>query len=94
MLQQAEANKSLVGIRLLTILCMYVDDTILFCKVTNQTQSTIGQILDTYCYYAGQEINRQKSHMVFRIDTTLGKYLGVFVDDSRRNNGNLGELLD
>lgn len=44
---------------------MYADDIILFSKATRNDATTISRILDKYCLWSGQLVNRNKSDIFF-----------------------------
>lgn len=72
---------------------MYADDTILFFEATSAACAAIKQTLDLYGTLAGQDINKQKSSMVFSPNTphTFKKFLSSTFGVSYKPN--LGRYL-
>lgn len=44
---------------------MYVNDLVIYCKVTIQEAKEVIRFLDTYCNWSGQAINWTKSSVYF-----------------------------
>ncbi|XP_050222755.1 uncharacterized protein LOC126672846 [Mercurialis annua] len=90
LLQKAELNGSLVGIRIgrycpTVSHLLFADDSLLFSRATESDCCTIVRLLQLYCQVSGQQINMDKSSVCFSSNTPqrfrlhMARILGITV---------------
>lgn len=50
----------------------------LFCKAMPEQAENITEILDTFCYYSGQKVNRNKSQIFFSPNVLNGTVADIY----------------